>query len=564
MSHERTLTNCQGMISVEEPGRYWPWMRSKCCSSVLLASSILTLVWSLNPTLRAQDAELRVGGTITYGEYNMPSSLDPITSNNPVTARLGELLFDGLIDFDQQGEIVPGLAERWTISENGLIYTFTLREGTLWHDGQPVAATDVKFTFDVINHPTTTTSLREQLSFVRGVRVMDSRTIRFTLKTQTFNALGRFSFKIIPSHKIFKAYLTREDPFVWAPIGTGPFMFSRISHEGLIELEANPAYFKGRPYLDKIIMRHFIDRDLMTQSLLTGAIDLIPSVQPLDIGKIREAGTCYFKEYNSLSFSFFAFNFLNPHLKQKLVRQALTIACNRDLMLLQFFLGKGKVISGPFAPGSYSYNPAVEPFPYNETQAKRTLKNAGYRDTNNDGIVDKEGIQLKLTLKANIADKAMKSVCVAYQDYLTRIGVECDLQFLERYAWEKAVFVDHNYDLTLASWFFDDAANISTLFQSGNNGPYGDNFISYANPTVDQLIAEFNAALAPETRRAINYKLHEILHDDCPYLYLWTLDKYAAFSNRIRGVEVDAYRFFSFVKNWYLAPEPLSGAAAPQ
>jgi peptide/nickel transport system substrate-binding protein len=506
-----------------------------------------------------QEEPLTAERTFTYGEFRLPTSLEPITSNNPVSVRLSELLFDGLIRFNEKGEVEGALAESWEVSPNGMLYTFVLRENALWHDGRPVTAQDVKFTFDLIMHPRTPTALKKNLDFIAGARALDDRRIRFSLKHVVYNALGRFNFKILPQHHFVHRYLTREDPFCWNPVGSGPYRFVRVSDEGWVELEAFPGYYAGPPQIERIVMRHFLDRNLMTEALLTGAIDAIVSVQPSDIGRIKEAGQFYLKDYNSLSYSFFAYNVRRFHLKDARVRRALSMGVNVKKMLLTFFQGKGKLVSGPFAPGSYSYNASVKPLPYSPWQAKKLLRQAGYRDTDRDGIVEKNGMPLRLVLKASIADSTMKEVCVAYQDYLREIGVDVKLQFLDRYAWEQAIFRDHDFDVTLGSWLFDDAADITSLFHSSARGPYQNNFIGYENPEVDRLLNEFAATTDSETRRTINHRLHEILAEECPYTFLWTLTSYAAFNNRIRGTAIDPYAFFSFIREWYIK-EPASAA----
>ena len=523
-------------------------MRLKSVIIFLLLGFLMLNISLAQESLESFDKE----NTLIYGEFKLPTTLDPITSNNPVSMRICELLFDGLVGFNEKGEVIPKLAEKWEISPNGLLYTFELRKDVLWHDGHPFTARDVKFTFDLIMHPKTQTALKSNLSFIASARIIDEYKIRFILKNVVYNAIGRFSFKIIPQHRFIKPYLTRDDPFVWEPIGTGPYYLYKVSNEGWIVLKAFENYYGGKPKIENIIMRNFLDRNLMTEALLVGAIDVIPSVQTTDIGRIKSTGNFYLIPYNSLSYSFFAYNFRNIHLKDRKVRLALTYAVDRKKMLNTFFQGKGQIISGPFAPGSYSYNPNVKPYPYSPQKAKKLLREAGYRDRDRDGILEKYGKPLKLRLIANISDRVMKRVCVAYQDYLKQIGVDVALEFLDRFAWEKAIFETHNFDIALGSWIFDEASDITSLFHSAYQGPYQNNFIAYHNPLVDQLLTEFSTTLDPETRRSINYKLHEIIHKDCPYTFLWTLTRYAAFNKRVRNMRIDPYTFFADINQWYL------------
>src|SRR2546426_12153727 len=165
------------------------------------------------------------GGTLGYGEYGRPSTLDPITSNEMISLRITELVFNGLVGIDEKQEIVPELAERWEASKDGRTYTFFLRKDVRWHPREGEApksftADDVLFTHNIMMHPKTITPLKVRYEFIDKVEKADDATVRFTLKRPILNALAKFSFKVIPKHGPSNSlYLTREDPFVQHPIG---------------------------------------------------------------------------------------------------------------------------------------------------------------------------------------------------------------------------------------------------------------------------------------------------------------------------------------------------------
>src|SRR5512136_1376305 len=194
------------------------------------------------------------GGGLNYGEYGRPATLDPITSNEMISVRLTELIFNGLVGINEKQEIVPELAEKWDRSADSRTYTFFLRKDVMWHpkegeEPKPFTAEDVIFTYKIMMHPRTITPLKVRYEFISAVEKVDDYTVKFTLKRPILNALAKFSFKVIPKHGPSNPlYLTRNDHFVQSPIGTGPYRLKTVTAEREIVLEANDRYFRGRPH----------------------------------------------------------------------------------------------------------------------------------------------------------------------------------------------------------------------------------------------------------------------------------------------------------------------------
>ncbi|HWP34769.1 MAG TPA: ABC transporter substrate-binding protein, partial [Thermodesulfobacteriota bacterium] len=504
-------------------------------------------------TLAAQPVR---GGSLAYGEFGRPSTLDPITNNEMTALRLAELMFNGLVAINARQEIVPDLAARWDVADGGRRYVFDLRPDVVWHDGQPFTADDVVFTYQVVANPKTVSSLRSRYEFIETVRRLDDHRVEVVLKRPILNALGKLTFKIIPKHALAgRDYLTRTDPFVQQPIGTGPYRLERVTGDGEYVLVANERYFKGRPNIDQIVMRPFADQNIMTQALLFNAIDLIVQVSPKDLPEIDGDRRFVLTPYNALSYSFFAYNLRHPVLADRRVRQAITYAINRQEMLDAFFGGRGTLISGPFAPGSWAYNLDVKPYPFDPARARALLAEAGLADASGDGVLEKDGQPVRLTLKVPIEKESdsVKRVVLAFQNYLKGVGLDVRPEFREWQAWKEDVFGRQEFDIVYGSWVFDDAADISSLFHSGEVGPWRNNFVGYSNPEVDALIVEAKVTLDREKRRSINQKLHAILADEQPYTFLWTLTNYAASHRKIRRLSIQPYAFFTFVDEWFIA-----------
>jgi peptide/nickel transport system substrate-binding protein len=168
--------------------------------------------------------------------------------------------------------------------------------------------------------------------------------------------------------------------------------------------------------------------------------------------------------------------------------------------------------------------------------------------------MQKDGKKLELSLKVPIEkeSEAVKRVVLAFKNYLKNIGVDIKVEFKEWQAWKEDVFLEHDFDVIFASWVFDDSADISSLFHSGEIGPWKNNFGGYSNPEVDGLINESKLTLDHEKRRTINRKLHAILADENPYTFLWTLTNYAAYHKKVRHVAIHPYKFFSYADEWFI------------
>lgn len=535
----------------------------KSLKSVVILLLAVFLFSSLSPAVAGQKNDAAPdGGTLKYGEYGGSSTLDPVTSNDMVALRVSELIFNGLVGINERQEVVPELAERWEVSDDGRTYTFYLRKDVTWHqrEGEPpvsFTAEDVLFTYNIMMHPKTITPLKVRYEFIESVSGPDKYTVKFTLKRPILNALAKFSFKVIPRHGPKNPeFLTREDPFAHSPIGTGPFKLKNVSSEREVILEANENYFKGRPHLNKLVAKPFADQNIMSQALLYNAIDMIVLVNPRAIPEIQGDKRFVLTPYNALSYSFFAYNMRNPLLADQRVRKAFSYAVNREEMLNSFFNGQGTIVSGPFAPGSWAYNLDVKPLPYDPSKAAELLKEAGFKPGKN-GIMEKDGEELSLTLKVPIEKESedVKRVVLAFGNYLRKIGVQINVEFKEWLSWKEDVFLKHDFDIVFASWVFDDSADISSLFHSSEIGQWKNNFGGYSNPEVDSLIVESKLTLDHEKRRTINRKLHALIADESPYTFLWTLTNYAAYSKKYRHVAIHPYKFFTFADAWYVPAE---------
>ncbi len=500
--------------------------------------------------------------SMVYGETGRLDTLDPYTIHEAPAQRLADLLFDSLISIAPGGTYIPELAVKWDVAKSGTAVTFTLRDGVLWNGGEEkLTAQDVATTVRLIQAEGSEIPNRERFNSISSVEVIAPDKLTIKLKRASIDPLRSLMFKILPHHVVGSyTSLKRDSAFAKHPIGTGAYAFVQANEQGEVLLVENRKYFKGAPKIARLVMKSYADQSIMAQSLMFNSLDLITYVSPRDLSEVLGDKKLTVVPYDALSFTFFAFNTSKGMLKNKRVRQAISHSIKRQEMLNAFFSGKGQLISGPFPPTSWAYNLDVKPLDYDLNRAKELFASAGLKDSNGDGFLEgSDGKNLNLLFAVPLTGESemIKRIVLAFQEYLGAAGLKVELQFMDWLVWKKRVLGQHDYDITIASWSFDDANNITSLFHSSSAVPWGNNFVLFKNTEVDSLLSEADATSDFDKRRTIYQKLHAVLADEAPYTYLWTLQHHAAHSTRLSSVQVEPYSFFKHIINWKMGAEAL-------
>lgn len=487
---------------------------------------------------------------LRYAEATAPSSLNPVLVADMPSLRATELMYEGLVTPPVAGEVSPALAESWQISPDETAVTFKLRSGQKWHDGTPLTSKDVAFTIAAGKNPRTATALGAQFEVFDDVRTPDASTVMIKFKRRVLNPLLYFDFKILPAHRFPEGFVAAESA-IESPIGSGPFKFTEWTHSGEIKFVRNPDFRKtATGNIKEAEVSPVPDDNIRKELLSYGAVDLLPQVRPKDIPALEELSSVRLYPYSTLSYSYLGLNFRNPVVRDKRFRQALTTGLDREEMLKAHYGNRGTLISGPFPPASWAYNFDVKPWGYDRRRAAQLLDEAGITDANGDGMRDFDGKPVNLRIVSLAQSEVQKAVVLDLQQQMKNLGLKAEVRFMEPMAWKKAIFEDHDFDIVLAEWTFDNSVNIFTLFHSTQTGPNQNNFGGYASPDVDRLLENSRDATNSEMLRAIYGELHKKLHEELPYVFLWSLNRYAAISSRIENVRVHPFYFFSYVADW--------------
>ncbi len=448
------------------------------------------------------------------------SFLNPVLAQDSASSEINSLVFNGLIKYDRElKNFVGDLAESWKVEDGSEPkITFYLRKGVLWHDGKEFTSYDVKFTYDKIMDEKTNTVRRSSYELVKKAEALDPYTFRVTYREPFSPGLETWSIGIIPKHILEKEDINTS-PFNRRPIGTGPFRFVEWVSDEKIVLEANPKYFEGRPNLDRIIYRIIPETALSEMEILTKGVDY-SGLFPYQFQRMSKVP--FLKTYSqpSLGYTYIGYNLKNELFKDRRVRHALTHAINREEIVQYVLYGYGTVASGPFPNHLWYSNPNVKPLPFDPERSKRLLYEAGWRDSNGDGVLDRDGKPFRFTLITNSGNDTRRDIGVLVQRQLKEIGIDVKFELYEWSVFLKNFIIPRHFDACILGWALSVDPDAYEIWHSSQIEK-GFNTISYSNPEVDKLLEEGRREYDTEKRKKIYWRIHELIAEDQPYTFLY-------------------------------------------
>ena len=497
------------------------------------------------------------GDILVEGSIGDASNLIPVLATDNASHSISGLIFNGLVKYDRDLNIVGDLAESWDISKDGLVITFHLRKGVRWHDGQPFTAEDVLFTYRLTIDPKTPTAYAGDFLKVKKAEVLDPHTFRVTYDKPFAPALMSWGSSVMPRHLLEGTDVTKS-PLARHPIGTGPYRFKEWKTGQKIVLVYNPDYFEGRPFLDGRVMRIIPDMATMFLELRARGIDQM-GLTPLQY--TRQTENQYFRNhfrkyrYLSFSYTYLGFNLQNPMFADRKVRQALACAVNKEELIDGVLLGLGKEASGPFKPGTWQYNADVKRYPYDPKKALELLAEAGWRDTDGDGILDKKGQRFEFELLVNQGNEVRAKTAEIVQRRLAEVGISVKIRVIEWAAFIKEFINKRRFDAVILGWTIPMDPDLYDVWHSSKTGPSELNFISYKNEEVDALLEKGRSTFDRAERKRCYDRIQEIMAEDQPYIFLYVPDALPIFNARVRGIDPAPIGIGHNVIRWYVPKE---------
>jgi peptide/nickel transport system substrate-binding protein len=511
----------------------------------------LLLIFFILPAC-VQKAE-RNPNTFVESSIGDARRLNPVIANDNASGTINDQVFNGLVKYDKDIKVVGDLAERWTIENKGKTITFYLRKGVKWHDGVEFTADDCLFTYQKFIDPNVATPYSSSYMDVKKAEAVSRYVFRVTYKEPFAPALESWAAGMIPKH-LLEGKDLNTDPYNRRPVGTGPYRFKEWIAGQKIVLEPNDDYFEGRPNIDQFIFRIIPDSSTMFQELLSGGTDMM-GLNPLQY--IRKSETRRIREnyvkfrYPANAYTYLGYNLQNPLFKEIRVRQALSYAINRQGIIDGILLGIGRPCTGPFSTVSWAYNPNVKSYPHDPELARRMLAEAGWIDTNNDGVLDRNGKPFRFTIMTNQGNTERIRTAEIMQQNLKAVGINVNIRVMEWQAFLEQIDKS-SFDAIILGWSMGRDPDLYDIWHSSKTKKGEYNFIHYSNPEVDRLLVEGRRTFDIEKRKKIYYRIHEILAEEQPYAFLYVPDATPIVHKRFKGVAVAPLGIFYNFREWYV------------
>ncbi len=472
-------------------------------------------------------------------------TLNPLVSTDQnANDLIYHLLYTPLVTYDSTYTVRPWLAESWEFE--GETVVFTLRDDVRWHDGEPVSAHDVKFTFDMAKDERSGSPLGAvYLADVTDAEVLDPYRIRFTLASLGSQPLESFYWPPVPRH-LLEGVPSEEmsrHPFGRSPVGSGPYRLVRWQAGEQLVFEKNEAFapsLGGPPAIGRVLYRIVPERTTLLSEFIRGEVDVHGTIGPSEVERVEGAEGVRVVAFPWRMFTYIGWNTRREPFESAEMRTALALAIDRRELREAVLGGRGSPASGPIPPW-HPLSPGLEPLPYAPDSAAAILEALGWRDSDGDGGRERDGTPLEFTLLSVATSPVLADVAQIVQAQLARVGVLVQPQLLE---WQ-TVLGRHrarDFDAVLTNWVLDNfRVDPRPLFHSSQAAREGSaNRSSYANPVTDSLM-DLGVTLAEESEaRAVWTEFARILQREQPITFLFWNEDLAGVRAGLEGVRMDA------------------------
>ncbi len=502
------------------------------------------------------------GGVLVVLADREPDELNPLTYSSTPAFQAVHLMFRSLARRDSTlSGYTPDLARSWRFDADSTLI-LELRNDVHWHDGTRVTAEDVVFTIDRQRDPVTASPRQADVAAVTSATAVDSFTVAVRLQRagpHTVNAL----LEVVPVprhllHDVEPAQM-RTAPFGRNPVGNGFYRFGRWAAGQSLTMEVNPDRPDGRASLDRVVMRFVPDMNAAMTELLSGQGDLLIRVPPDQRQRVEAAQNVELYGGPRVRPGWIAWNTRRAPMDDLRVRQALLMAVDREALARGLFADVGEPALSPIPPALWEHSPDVRPIPHDPEGARRLLAEAGWSDSNGEGILDQSGRPLRIEVDFVSTDQVRQDYLVAMQSMLRRIGVDIVPRAYESTAWVQRLR-EGNFTGSFWGWGWGPGVmgpNAEMVFHSRSIPPAGANFAASRNPRIDQLIDATLVTNDTAQARQIWRELEQAMIDDAVYAPLFMDPELFGVHSRFRNVRFRGIEWWEDVPYWYVEPGQL-------
>lgn len=494
------------------------------------------------------------GGRIIMGTIGEPSNLIPYLSSDSASHEVSDLLFVAPLKYDKNLNIIPWAASSYEVLDEGRLLRFRLREDIRWEDGVALTADDVAFTYKLMINPSTPTAYAEDYLAVSEFKQTGTFTFEVRYEKPFARSLVTWMGAILPKHLLEHENIVTTS-FARKPIGAGPYKLKEWIPGSRVTLEASNSYFEGRPNLDEVVLRIIPDASTMFLELKAGRLDMM-TLSPQQYlrqtnGPEWEKSWHKYK-YLSFSYTFLGFNMEHPFFRDVRVRQAISYAIDRQALIKGVLWGEGVPTVGPYKPGTWAYNTELAPIVQDVDKARELLKEAGWRKTNKDGILERDGEPFAFTILLNQGNDQRAKSAIIIQNQLKAIGIDVRIRAVEWAAFIKEFVNKGHFDTVLLAWTITQDPDIFDIWHSSKAKPGGLNFTAYRNAEVDALLVKARVLTDRAKRKELYDRLQEIFHEDQPYCFLYVPYTLPIVQSRFHGIRPELIGIMYNFDRWWV------------
>lgn len=532
---------------------------------ILLFLGMIGTLWVLSDNLSVTVPT--EGGKWKEGVVGSPHLANPLLAISDADRDLIILIYSGLMRPDGRGRLTPDLTKSLEISEDGLLYTFTLKEGLLWHDGKPITSHDIEFTIQTAKNPALKSPVRASWEGV-NVEVVDERTLRFLLDQPYAPFLGNTTLGILPKH-IWENVLIEQfslSNFNLNPIGSGPYMVSEFERNasGVItkyNLQSFKDYAGGKPLIKTVELKFYPTEKALRDAFINGGVDAISTVSPNALGELSEKDA----QIRTLTLPrvfgvFFNQNQANTFTESE-VREAMNLAVDRNKIINEVLAGYAKPTISPIPPGTFGSIEDIEEITATTSKdlASTTLKEAGWK------LNEEENIRIKKTktgtreLKFSMATSNTSDLvrtAELLKNMWGELGIQIDLKIFEISDLNQQVIRPREYDILLFGEIVGRDPDPFAFWHSSQINDPGLNIALYTNTTVDKLLEEARTEFDEEKRKEKYIEFQKEVIEETPAIFLYSPLFLYVTGDKLEGFETENITIpserFARIHKWYL------------
>ncbi len=483
------------------------------------------------------------GGTLIDATIGEPSGLIYMVAGESAAAAISGNIFNKLLKYDKNLDLEGELAQSWIISPDQKTITFKLKPNLKWADGKTLTSEDVLFTWKLVTDENTRSPYASDYQLVKKAEAPDPQTFSVTYDQAYAPALDTWSgLQILPKHLLEKQDI-HTTAFARNPVGSHYYKLDSWTHGENLKLSRNPLSVLGPANIDKLVTRIIPDNSAQFLELMADNIDSM-GLDPIKYSRIIPARPelqkklALYKELGN-SYTYLGFNLKHKPFDDVRVRKAINYAIDKQEIIDGVYLGLGINIASPYKPGTRWSNPDLQPYPYDPAKAKALLKQAGFIDTDGDGILERDGKPFEFEIVTN-QNKEREKSAVLIQRRLKEVGIDVKIRAIEWASFISRFIKTGDFDVVVLGWGLGLDPDQFNIWHSSQNQPGQFNFINYHNPQIDKLLEQGRLELDPDKRMKIYHEFARVLLEDSPIVYLSAGYGLTAIHKRVKGIDSPA------------------------